>query len=116
MRPYIMACINERPSTRPSCAGRGSEGLANALETRLKQAGVAIEVRRIRCFGSCELGPNMRLAPGGSFFRHVDEAALDEIVEAARKALAETPADESSDDDNASEAETVPNPDFPPPF
>ena len=68
----LLVCINSRPgSDKPSCAGRGSEQLAEALEQALVERGLAVSVGRIKCFGRCNEGPNVRLAPGGRFWRGV---------------------------------------------
>ena len=84
----VLVCINERfhPS-KPSCAARGSRELMAALRVRLAEADLAVEVRELLCFGRCERGPNIRVAPGGAFFHEVDEAGLDDIINAARNLL-----------------------------
>ena len=62
----LLVCVNRRLGLgAPSCAGRGSERLAERLEQRLAERGLNLELRRIHCFGECERGPNLRLTPGG---------------------------------------------------
>ncbi len=66
----LLVCINSRlAGDKPSCAGRGSEQLADALEQALVERGLAVALGRIKCFGRCHEGPNVRLAPGGRFWR-----------------------------------------------
>lgn len=68
----LVVCINRRFRTdAPSCAARGSEAIADALERGIRERGIALRVVRIRCFGACSRGPTMRLAPGGAFLFEV---------------------------------------------
>lgn len=81
-RPLLLVCVNRRlDAGKPSCAGRGSEALADRLETLISERGLALELRRILCFGDCARGPNLRLAPGGRFFHGADPASAEEILE-----------------------------------
>ena len=75
-------CVNERfTGNKPSCGGRGSQQLAVALEKALADAGAShISLQRIKCFGRCYEGPNIRLAPGGRFWRDVKIEDIDSIV------------------------------------
>ena len=68
----LVVCINHRqnPAT-PSCAARGSLQIVVALEAAARAQGVDLTVTPIYCFGQCERGPNLRLAPGGQFYHHV---------------------------------------------
>ncbi len=87
----VLVCINERfhPS-KPSCAGRGSREMLSLLRARLEAASLPVEVRELHCFGRCELGPNVRIAPGGAFFHGVDTARVDDIVTALQALVAGT--------------------------
>ncbi len=87
-RPTSFAiCINMRfQADQPSCAGRGSEDIADALERGIKDRGIDIVLERLRCFGLCAQGPNLRLIPGGNFHHRVtmaDVPALLDMLEAA---------------------------------
>ena len=67
----LIVCVNRRLDPgRPSCAARGSEKNATALEKGISDRGIDIEVERIVCLGHCADGPTMRLAPGGAFFHN----------------------------------------------
>ena len=75
MRPTIIVCVNRRlRHDTPSCAERGSEAIADALEARMPGTGASLV--RIKCFGRCADGPIVRIAPGGRFFT---EATLDDV-------------------------------------
>lgn len=71
-RPKTLAvCINRRfNGDIPSCAERGSEDLADAIEKGIAQRRINARVERLTCFGCCPKGPNMRLVPGGGPFLH----------------------------------------------
>ncbi|MDY6991477.1 MAG: (2Fe-2S) ferredoxin domain-containing protein [Pseudomonadota bacterium] len=74
MKPWktVIICVNYRRNPwLPSCGARGSLEIAQALELEIKAHGIAAQVERIHCFGECEQGPNVRIMPGGAFFRHV---------------------------------------------
>ncbi|MDK9722131.1 MAG: (2Fe-2S) ferredoxin domain-containing protein [Rhodospirillales bacterium] len=80
----VVVCVNNRFSaSRPSCAMGGAEAIADALETGIQERGLEIVIERIHCLGECADGPNLRIAPGGKFYRHARladvPAILDEI-------------------------------------
>jgi NADH:ubiquinone oxidoreductase subunit E len=63
----VLVCVNQRLAhAKPSCGGRGSEAIAQALEQAGARLGVAVV--RLKCFGRCAEGPNVRVR-GGRFFR-----------------------------------------------
>ncbi len=68
-----MICVNSRltPSSI-SCAQRGSHELAAKLKEHILNEKLAIAVVQLPCFGRCEDGPVMRLAPGGEFLSGMD--------------------------------------------
>jgi (2Fe-2S) ferredoxin len=47
-------------------------------------------VKRLMCFGRCNEGPNIRVAPGGAFFTRMNRERLDEVIEAVRVAMSAT--------------------------
>lgn len=64
----LLVCINRRfRGDQPSCAQRGSEAIAEALEAGVVNRGIAAKVERIKCLGQCTIGPAVRFAPGGRF-------------------------------------------------
>jgi NADH:ubiquinone oxidoreductase subunit E len=79
----ILVCVNRRLGyANPSCAARGSEDLAAALEAAA--AGSGVTVVRLKCFGRCAEGPNVRIE-GGPFFRG---ASLQDVPRIMAQALA----------------------------
>ena len=91
----LLVCINRRIGMKfgrevPSCAGRGSEVIADLLERALSERGLGdqVAVERFYCFGQCEHGPNVRFYPGGTWFSGVvgdDVAAILDKLEDALK-------------------------------
>ena len=78
----LVVCVNRRLSPGSvSCAARGSPRLAERLADLLADQNLPVVVETIHCFGRCGQGPNIRLAPGGEFFRGVGEADLPFIVD-----------------------------------
>lgn len=74
-----MVCINRRfRADEASCAKRGSEALADALEAGIRERRIAIKLERSICMGHCQTGPTVRLAPGGRFFHG---PALSEVTD-----------------------------------
>ncbi len=85
-KPHTFAiCVNRRfGADKPSCAARGSEVIADALEAGIREQGIAITIERLVCFGLCMDGPNGRLIPGGDFRKGIKKedvpALLDELA------------------------------------
>lgn len=76
----IIVCVNYRANPdQPSCAARGSEEIAQHLETEVAKRHLPISVERFYCLGHCDHGPNLHLAPGGLFFHYL---SLENIAEA----------------------------------
>jgi len=63
-----MVCINRRfRGDQPSCAARGAEAVADAVEAGIAARRIAIKMERVICLGQCTKGPTVRFAPGGRF-------------------------------------------------
>ncbi len=82
----VMVCVNRRFRVdEASCGVRGSEKLADALESGIQQRRINIKLERSICMGHCLTGPTIRLAPGGRFFHGPTSeeiaAILDELEE-----------------------------------
>lgn len=74
----VIICVHYRRNPQlPSCGASGSLEIAQVLELEIEIRGIAAQVERIHCFGACEQGPNVRIMPGGAFFRHV---CLEDVV------------------------------------
>lgn len=91
----IVVCVNQRLSaSMPSCAGRGSHDLLTALRTRAKARDLDLAIETFECFGQCEHGPNVRIAPGGPFMRELQPADADRVLDAWLEFSRNRPAEE----------------------
>lgn len=64
----VLICINRRYGDgQHSCAGRGSEAIADALADGIVERRIAVNFERSVCMGQCLRGPTVRYAPGGRF-------------------------------------------------
>lgn len=85
MAKKILVCTNYRANLNsPSCAARGRKEAALELTRQLQDKNVKIEIEESPCMGFCNIGPNMRLIPGGEFFHEVSDKKITEIIEAAK--------------------------------
>lgn len=83
MPTFIVVCTNYRRNPKqPSCAARGSEELREALVQAVHAAGLPVEVESIACFGRCQDGPVVRIAPGGPFILNAGIERVEEILAA----------------------------------
>lgn len=83
MQKSVLICINRRRNPdQPSCAARGSEALAIAIEKEIAARCLpSLQVERVFCLGVCEKGPNLRLTPGGPFMHHLKPENLEEAMQ-----------------------------------
>lgn len=64
----VLVCINRRfRGDQPSCAARGSEAVADAIEAGIAERNIGVKLERSICMGQCTKGPTVRFAPGGRF-------------------------------------------------
>lgn len=64
-RPELLVCVNRRyGGPKPSCAGQGSEAIADAFERAFAERGLDIKLVRSPCQSACDRGPTVRLVPG----------------------------------------------------
>lgn len=84
MKHYkLLVCTNSRFSPKSkSCGGLGSEALLDELKALAKGEYI---IEEIKCFGQCEKGPVMRIAPALDFFYHVTSSDLPGILESIPK-------------------------------
>jgi NADH:ubiquinone oxidoreductase subunit E len=84
----IIICVNRRYGRDSvSCAQRGSEAVADALEAEIQARGLSAVLVRIHCFGKCAQGVNLRIAPGGRFFHGVTLGDLPRVLDYLADAL-----------------------------
>jgi NADH:ubiquinone oxidoreductase subunit E len=84
----VRICINKRLNTDrlPSCAARGSRGLADLLERRILDEGIPAEIVRGPCMNNCLIGPNLKIQ-GADFFNlqnDISDEAIEKILAAVR--------------------------------
>ena len=77
----VRVCINKRMNTDrlPSCAGRGSRGLADLLERMILEERIPASVTRGPCMNNCMNGPNLKVQ-GGDFFSLEDKITDENIA------------------------------------
>lgn len=84
----ILICTNHRANPNlPSCGARGAEGLKQQLSDAVAASGLTLGVKEIQCLGECDIGPNLRLIPGGQSFHHVDTSSIPSVLRAAKSFL-----------------------------
>lgn len=82
-KPCVLVCVNRRLSPNAAACGDAGRALLPLLREALDQAGMNdVPVEEIECFGYCDLGPNVRIAPGGAFFHAVSEAEFPRVMDA----------------------------------
>jgi NADH:ubiquinone oxidoreductase subunit E len=80
----ILLCVNRRINGN-SCSERGSEQLAELINAALAESHPDVVLKKFCCFGMCNWGPNLRIAPGGDFFHQFSEEKIPELMEALTK-------------------------------
>ena len=77
IRSHVMICGGT------GCTASGSMNVKAALEKELKAKGLDEEIKIVQtgCFGLCSVGPVMIVYPDGTFYSHVTENDVPEIVE-----------------------------------
>ncbi len=78
-RLSILIC-NQHRDLQASCGARGAADLIPLLRSALNSAGLDIPIEVIECFGRCEQGPNLRIAPGHRFYEQVVPAVIPSII------------------------------------
>jgi hypothetical protein len=84
----VRVCINKRLNTDrlPSCAGRNSRGLADAIERMILAEGIPASITRGPCMNNCAVGPNLKIQ-GADYFNlngDVSDASMEKIMVAIR--------------------------------
>ena len=76
VRAHVLVC------TGTGCVSSGSRKVIAKLEEELKANGLDKEVKIVEtgCQGFCEQGPLVIIYPEGTFYTHVQEADVPEIV------------------------------------
>ncbi len=79
----LTVCVNIRPDNgiSVSCGPRGGDALHEALAAEIAARGLDIELATIQCLGLCQRGPNVRLAPGNSWFHGAHAADAPALID-----------------------------------
>jgi hypothetical protein len=84
----VRICINKRLNTDrlPSCAERGSRGLADALERLIIAERIPASVTRGPCMNNCANGPNLKIQAADYFNlqNDISDANIEKIMVAIR--------------------------------
>lgn len=84
----VRVCINKRLNTDrlPSCGGRGSRGLADALERIILEERIPASITRGPCMNNCLHGPNLKIQAAEYFNLdgEIADAAIERIMVAVR--------------------------------
>ena len=79
----LTVCVNVRPENgiSISCGPRGGADIADAIQAEIERRKLDIGIETIKCLGLCARGPNVRLAPGSSWFHGVRVSDVAELVD-----------------------------------
>lgn len=81
-KPTLLVCVNQRFGfDKPSCGARGGEVILRLLREEAARRDLDIRIEPQICFGHCQEGPNVRLAPGGRFWHGVSAADVADILD-----------------------------------
>ncbi len=77
IRAHVMICGGT------GCTSSGSQKIIDAFEAEVKAKGLDEEIKVVRtgCFGLCAVGPIVIVYPDGTFYSHVEDTDVPEIVE-----------------------------------
>ncbi len=97
----LMICINRRLRMyEPSCAGRGSEALADRLEKEIQSRKINLTVERSSCMGYCRTGPVIRLVPGATFYLAPSDNEIAALLDEAETLCGNAISDKGKSPDN----------------
>ena len=76
IRAHVLCCGGT------GCTSSGSPKIQAAFQNEIEKQGLAEEVKVVQtgCFGLCALGPVVIVYPDGTFYSHVTEEDVKEIV------------------------------------
>lgn len=89
-QPKLMVCVNERPAGEgASCGPRGGTAIHAALQVLLRQENLDGALAAVRCLGTCDRGPTLRLVPNNSWFYGAHVADVPILASHLKSALEE---------------------------
>ncbi len=90
---HIFVCSSSRVNGEPkgTCARKDASQLIQYLESELNDRGMEeVMVTNTGCMKLCERGPVLVIYPEGYWYGDVDEAAIDQILDALEEGEAAT--------------------------
>jgi (2Fe-2S) ferredoxin len=82
---YIFLCVNERPAESPkgSCLRNGADAVRDRFQEAIRDRGLRDRVRVVRtsCLDNCSQGPVLAVYPDDVWYRGVQAADVDAILE-----------------------------------
>lgn len=81
---HFLVCNSFRLSGDPQgvCNKKGAPSLLQYLEEEIVDRGIDAQVSATGCLKVCDRGPAMVIYPQGTWYGNLDEAKLDEILDA----------------------------------
>ena len=71
-----------------SCGKRGGRDVVRALRNEIRKRGLDVSVVTSGCLGSCNSGPNIRVAPSSSWMSGARVADVPVILDAVERIIA----------------------------
>ncbi len=84
-RYHLFFCTNQREDGSNCCGRFGAQKLRDYAKGRCKELGLvsngSVRVNSAGCLNRCEKGPLMVIYPEETWYRYVDQADVDEIID-----------------------------------
>lgn len=88
-RHHVFFCLNQRSNGEASCGDHHPQAAFDHCKARVKAEGLAgpgkVRVNKAGCLDRCAGGPVVVVYPEGVWYSYVDQADIDEIVDAHLK-------------------------------
>lgn len=85
---HVFFCCNKREGG-DCCSDKGAPALRNYAKQRVGELGLSgpgkVRVNQAGCLDRCDQGPCLVVYPEGIWYTYLDEADVDEIIEAHLK-------------------------------
>ena len=82
---HVFFCINDTDDGKRCCARSGAKQKQKYAKQKIKDLKLhelgKIRINRAGCLGLCDKGPVLVVYPEGVWYRYVDNADIDEIIE-----------------------------------
>jgi (2Fe-2S) ferredoxin len=82
---HVFVCCNQRDGSRVCSNDKGASEIRDYAKKRVKELGLSgegkVRINQAGCLDRCEEGPCVVVYPEAVWYRYVDEADIDEIIE-----------------------------------